>query len=417
MLGRRQFARAVGTAALFSPFAAMVQPRRASGALGTARHLVIFHTTGTDLAQWTPVGSTPEAINFSPILEPLAPIADTLLVVDNLDSKGTASGHAAPGGLTGLGYGAQNAISLEQFVGDQLNQNGFTAFSSLILGGVSSEAQSTFYRDGKVLSPLFLPSAAFETVFASALGDDSVDPQARLLRRTSILDVVGGQLRDLQAQLGTEERAKLDLHAESLRQLEQRLELQTQGGDCSVLARPSDPGQALANSALHVEIAINAIACGLTDVVAVEFGHHQATPVDIPSAVGDWHGFLHSNLTDELIATERFVAEQFLLAAQRLQETPAPEGGSLYDHTVMIWTRGMGDAVIHAGNNMPYVLAGGAGGYLRQSPNGIYVDGGGEAHQRLLFNVCEALGIVDLAGFGSSDSNVGDREPLSLVRA
>src|SRR5690606_21501103 len=213
MLGRRQLVRAVGAAALFSPFAAMLDPRPARGAPGSAKYLVIFHPTGTDPAQWTPTGSTSDRIAFSPILEPLEPIADSLLVIDRLDSKGTASGHAAPGGLTGLGYGAQRAISLEQFVGDKLNADGFTAFSSLLLGGVSTEAQSTFYRDGKVLSPLFQPSAAFETVFGGG-SDDSVDPALRLQRRTSILDVVGEQLRDLQGRLGAEERAKLELHAE-----------------------------------------------------------------------------------------------------------------------------------------------------------------------------------------------------------
>lgn len=401
---------------MFSPFAAMLDPRPARGATGSAKYLVIFHTTGTDPAQWTPTGSTSDRIAFSPILEPLEPIADSLLVIDRLDSKGTASGHAAPGGLTGLGYGAQRAISLEQFVGDKLNADGFTAFSSLLLGGVSTEAQSTFYRDGKVLSPLFQPSAAFETVFGGG-SDDSVDPALRLQRRTSILDVVGEQLRDLQGRLGAEERAKLELHAESLRQLEQRLQLQTQGPDCSVFTRPTDPGQPLLNSALHAEIAVNAIACGLTRVVAIEFGHHQATPIDIPSAAGDWHGFLHSNLTSELVATERYIATQFTATAQRLQETPAPDGGSLYDHTLMIWTRGMGDAVIHAGTNMPYVVAGGAGGYLRRSPEGVYVDGGGAAHQRLLFNVCEALGIEDFTGFGSTDAEAGAREPLSSIVA
>jgi hypothetical protein len=175
----------------------------------------------------------------------------------------------------------------------------------------------------------------------------------------------------------------------------------------------------LRNSALHADLAVSALGCGLTRVAAIEFGHHQATQIEIPEiGAGEWHNFLHSGLFDQLVALERWLCEQFVLTAQRLQALPSPDGdGTLYDHTLMVWTRGMADAVVHTGTDMRFVLAGGAGGYLTHAPNGRYLAGNGQAHQRVLFNVCEAMGVTDFTGFGSEGEPFGPREPLASIGA
>src|SRR5690606_4889482 len=100
-------------------------------------------------------------------------------------------------------------------------------------------------------------------------------------------------------------------------------------------------------------------------------------------------------------------------AAQKLKDTPAPDGnGSLFDQTLMLWARDMGDAVVHDGSDMRFVLSGGAGGYLRSG--GAYVDGGGRAHSKVLINALEALGIQEFSGFGDGNT---DREPMTELRA
>lgn len=423
-LGRRNFIRGMGAAGLFSPFVSLLNPREARAAVGSAKYLMIFHTTGTDLGLWRPTGSTSNQIAYSEMLEPLAALQDSLVIIEGLDSKGTANNHGAPGGLTGVGHSSNERISLEQFVGDGLDAQGVsTAFSSLILGGESSQSQSTFFRDGQALSPLFLPTTAFNTVFGAAVpGPDNGESAAeRLARRQSILDVVNDQLGTLSDQLGSEERQKLELHADSIRELEERLTLEAKGGGggagCTEVSEPQDSSEPLHNCALLADMAATAFACDLTRVAAIEFGHHQATQIGMPEiGAGDWHQFLHGGQTQNLINVERWVGEQFVATAQKLQSLPSPDGdGSLYDHTLMIWTRGMGDAVGHSGTDMRFVLAGGAGGYLDTTPNGRYIQGSGEAHQRVLLNCCEAMGITNFSGFGSTDVGAGDREPLSSV--
>lgn len=416
--------RGIGAAGLFSPFVSLLDQGKAQAAVGSAKYLMIFHTTGTDINLWRPAGSTSSQIVFSEMLQPLSPIVDSLVIIEGLDSKGTATNHAAPGGLTGVGYSSNDRISLEQFVGDELDAQGVsTAFSSLILGGESSQSQSTFYRDGQALSPLFLPSTAYNTIFGAVTPDPGNGESAadRLARRQSILDLVNDQLGTLSSELGSEERQKLELHADSIRELEERLALDAGGGSggaaCTEYEAPQDSSESLYNCALLADMAATAFACDLTRVAAIEFGHHQATQIGIPEiGAGDWHQYLHAGLSQNLINVERWVGEQFVAVAQKLQSLPSPDGnGSLYDQTLMIWTRGMGDAIGHSGTDMRFVLAGGAGGYLDTTANGRYLQGGGQAHQRVLFNCCEAMGITDFTGFGSTDASAGAREPLSSV--
>jgi len=240
-----------------------------------------------------------------------------------------------------------------------------------------------------------------------------------------MLDALNGELTQLSQTLGAQERAKLDAHAQSLRQMEERLAQQEELANnpdpvavqCST---PSDPGagsEVLVNSVLHMDLAINAFACGLTRVASVQFGHHQNTQVNLAEvgAPGDWHnGFLHSdNPRTRLVALERWLAQQFVAAANKLKETPAPDGnGSLFDQTLLVWARDMGDGVSHNGTDMRFVLSGGAGGYLRTG--GSYIDGGGQAHSKVLFNMLEAMGITDPSGLGDATTN---REPLAEIRA
>ncbi len=430
---RRDFAKAAGLSALFAPYLRFVTPSHAQTELGPAKYLFIFFSNGTEPAVWSPVGSSSSSIVHSRMTEPLAPLNEDLVIIEKLDSMGTASSHGAPGGLTGAGFSGTPLISMEQFASDQLRNLGVnTQIPNLVLGGVSAETQTTFYRDNRAITPIFSPSAAYGAIFGGGdfafPGDgESAEPpaEARLRRRQSMLDALNGELNQLSETLGAEERAKLEAHAESLRQMEERLAQQVEqqnapqpvAVECTTPADPGAGGDDLANSVLHMDLAINAFSCDLTRVAAVQFGHHQSTQVNIAEvgAPGDWHnGFMHSdNPRTRLVNVERWLATQFVAAATKLKETPAPDGnGTLFDQTLMVWARDMGDAVVHDGTDMRFVLSGGAGGYLKRG--GTYINGGGRHHASVLFNVLEAMGIADTTGFG--DPQV-DQSPLAEIRA
>jgi hypothetical protein len=247
----------------------------------------------------------------------------------------------------------------------------------------------------------------------------------RLRRRKSVLDLMHRELDQLGKTLGSFERSKLEVHADSIRQLEERLAQQSMPvepgtggvmpGNCETPGAPANGSEALTNAALCQQLAINAFACDITRVAAVQYGHHQNCQVSIPEVgePGDWHNiFLHSdNPRTRLVNLERWLSKQFVAAVEQLKSLPAPDGnGTLYDQTLLVWARDMGDAVQHDGNDLRFVFSGGAGGYLKYSPNGRYFDGGGQAHVSALLNCIEAMGFTNFTGFGPS---TGARTPLS----
>jgi Protein of unknown function (DUF1552) len=417
MISRRAFAKGVGAAALAAPFFSLLKKAPAQAASRRANYFLIFYTCGTDVGAWTPVGSTETSIQFSQMNEPLDPLRSNLVIVDHMSSSGTADNHGAPGGLTGIGYSGQNHLSVEQFIGDGLGALGIQSqIPSLILGGVETQQQSTFWRAGQRLSPIFSPQAAFETIFAGA-GPGGQLPPELLRRRQSAIDLVRDELGQLSDALGAQERQKLELHTDSIRQLEERLSGGGSGGNCEQPGAPSGGGQALLDSVLHLDLAITAFACDITRVAAVEFGNHQSTQVSIPEVgePGDWHNsFLHGdNPRTRLVNLERWLCEQFVAAGEKLKATPAPDGnGTLFDQTLMMWARDMGDAVVHNGD-LRFVFSGGAGGYLKTSPEGRYIDSGNEPHQRVLLSCCEAMGLTDFSGFGDQNGPRTPYEPLA----
>jgi len=410
-LSRRAFVKNVGLAALFSPFMSLVKRSTANAApIGKAKYLLIFYSNGTDPAAWTPAGSTQDNIVFSAMTDPLAPLRPNLVLVEKLSSMGTADNHAAPGGLTGQGYGGQTRISIDQFIADKLRAAGVvTQIPSLILGSVRTEQQTSFYRNNQPLSPIFSPVAAYDAIFGAVGG---VSPNL-LRRRKSSLDLVNSELKQLAAQLGSQERRKLELHVESIRAVEERF---TPGGSsaCATGARPPEATQDVLASVAHLDLAVTAFACDITRVASVQFGHHQNTQVSLPEVgnPGNWHNdFIHGdNPRTRLTNLERYLAQQFVATANKLKALPAPTGGgTLFDQTLMVWARDMGDAIGHNGNDMRFVFSGGAGGYLVTSPNGRYINGGGEAHQRALINCAAAMGVTAFAGFGD---DIAPRTPV-----
>lgn len=419
---RRTFSRGLGAAALFAPFLATLGRTRAQPTLGRAKYLCLMTTTGSNPSLWSPSGPLFNASN-----EPLRRVADDVVIVSGLDGHGHCASHGSPGGLTGLGYSGSGHTSIDQHIARNLVAAGVrTPFASLQLGGDPSQQSSSFWRDGEQQTPIAHPAAAFDAIFAGAASTDPSDPSAeppseRLRRRQSILDLMLEELDQLRADLGADERRKLELHAESIRALERRLADAGEGGpggsSCAPPVGVADTGRVLVDDARCLDLAITALGCDLTRVVSVEFGFHNGTPVDLAGmSPGDWHSnYLHSNQVADLTRLEAWLSEQLVGAMERARAIPAPDGeGTLYDQTLFVWARTMGDAVAHTDGDMRTVFAGGAGGYLATAAGGRHVDARGASHQRALLNCAAALGVSDM-DFGDAALGGDSRLPLEGV--
>lgn len=453
---RREFTRNAGMLALFSPFISLLEPKlaRAQAGAGRAKYLLIMVSNGTDPGVWNPAGSSAGNITFSQMTDTLAPIKNDVILLNRFDSQGSAGSHGAIGAITGNGQYSGQLMSLDEWVAQDLRRRGIlTQVPSIHLGGVGQPGVR-FVNNG-LQTPTLSLTQAFSNIFDGAAPPAPPPPttgggtpapsgpsaeEIRLLKRQSILDAIRGEISQLERSLGGLEKEKLQLHADSIRQLEERIAQQLSIQQGTVVEqqpglppppafiapvacqRPGNlPGglQPIQNSAVHLSMAVTAFACDITRVALVEFGHHQSCPVDIPDANGDWHNdFMHAQGAPrtKLIATERFLGDRVVEMVAQLKATPAPDGqGSLFDQTFFLWAREMGDAVVHAGNDMPFVVTGRAGGYLRGGNS--YLNGGGAAHLQVLAAAAQSMGATDLSTIGGPGKSAGDRTPFAGLRA
>ncbi len=439
-LGRRQILAGAGAGLLLAPFVNSGIRREAQAAATPVKRLLLFCTMGTHPPAWTPTGISGEAITtFSAMTKPLEAIKQHIVLVEGMPSGNPNDNHGAPDAITGLGYGYYNGqlkISVDQFIANQLVAAGVNRpIASLLLGGATNAngGITQFYggaaNGGNNLPTISSPLSAFNTIFGGALPEGtSVD--GLLARRKSILDLVTAEAKALKTTLGAAESAKLDAHLDSIRQLENKL-TQTSMPSAACM-KPTAPGadsaynhqgdaDALAMNVVHQNLIASAFACDITRVAAVAYGNDQFLKVNAPGLpYDDQHGgFIHSGANSNfknLILFEAYLAEQFVSLVNQLKAFQDPEDGSktLFDTTLVAWCRDMGDAVNHDQKSMRFVLASGNGGYLKTSPQGRYLKSG-ERHERILLNLCEAMGVTNYKGFG--DPGLTQKSPLPNIAA
>jgi hypothetical protein len=455
---RREFTRNAAMATLFAPFVKLFVPgeAKAQAAGGRAKYLLIMMSNGTFPNVWRPgAGSGEGNINHGPMTAPLAQIAgDGLILVDGLSGNGTMAQHAQRGALSGRDdpFSPNDRVSsIDYYVANNLRaRNIITQVPAIYMGGVPGiEPNNTVYDQNTRKTPITSPSTAFGTLFSGAPAPAPTNPTpgvnpnaaalSALAARGEILKALSGDIAQLRNQLVGLERAKLELHVESIEQLQNRFALQKgvlEGAppvagappnevrpvQCNAGANPGDSAgnnRDLDNAAKMLPLAVLGFGCDLTRVAVVEFGNHQSTNIAIPNATGDWHnGFIHGEgeRGRSLPLLEAWLSDRFVETVGRLKSTPAPDGnGSLYDQTIMLWGRNMGDSLNHNDmGNVRFVVAGRAGGYLRHANGGRYLNANGASHQQLLIAAGEAMGVADFSTFGKRDQS---KDPLASLKA
>ncbi|WP_437547942.1 DUF1552 domain-containing protein [Sorangium sp. So ce367] len=436
---RRKFLKGVGASLgaslLFSPFYDSI----ANAAPGKKpKRLLIFFTMGTAPSIWKPKSVSGETPTFSESTSPLEEVKEHIVMLDGLPSGSPSNNHGSADGLTGMGYysnGPYGLISVDQYIVEKLKGSGLsTPIPSLLLGAAVEGGKTGFYK-GTNLSPIGSPTSAYSTVFTGFTpsnnqgSTDNSAAEALLKRRKSVLDNLTKELSSLKGNLGKEQQYKLDLHLESIRQLEQRLSnTMTPGGgggggtgSCSVPGTPTgDMTNGLKANQLHLDIIVGAFACDITRVASIQWGSDQMMNANL-SEIGlsgeEHNGMIHTGAPAhlDLIKLEKWLHQQFVGVIKKLKATPEADGsGTLLDNTLVAWCRDMGDAPNHTQNEMKFVLASGNGGYLKTAPGGRFIKSG-ERHERVLLSLCDAMGVTDFSGFG--DPALGSKSPLPGIAA
>jgi hypothetical protein len=427
---RRTLTKSAGASLLMAPFYNLLAPRPARAQSGTPKRVLIFHNQPCDTKQWMPLNVSGENFTLPEMMQGLKPILPNVVIVDGLAPKQPGDNHFSPHAVTGVGREGRSdkaIISIEQWIGDQLEKTPDKRPIKNLILGASAGSESVFYRNNARLSTIASPMSAYNTVFSGAAPMMGAGPSKLLEQRKSILDVVKQDVSDLQGALGSSEKQKLELHLDSIRQFETRIAGSMKGeAACTKPGAPSDDlGSVAAKTKAdlaHLDLIVNAFACDITRLGAVQFGNSHTWQFDTPTGLrGELHmGIIHVQKIPAEIAIQNWLATQFTAVCQKLQSIPEPDGnGTLFDNTLVIWTRDFGDADGHNSSSMKFVVAQGTGGkYLKTAPNGRYMRiTGNNRQERILLNLAEHMGIRDYTGFGDISAEFkANKTPLPELR-
>jgi hypothetical protein len=205
----------------------------------------------------------------------------------------------------------------------------------------------------------------------------------------SILDFVRGEIGDLRPKLGSIEQQKLDQHMTSLREIEKRLQTSDAGtGVKCALAKPDaskfpkikqyNGGEPYfdAITDAQIELIANAMACGVTRFATLFMNdlsfagnplglptdnHSDVAHIYDPSPVGN-NGRPGAGTPATWEPLAKFNRYSYSKVAKLMQRLDAL--GAL-DNTIIYCASDMGNPSLHSTQNVPTLLAGGAGGKFR----------------------------------------------------
>jgi hypothetical protein len=269
--------------------------------------------------------------------------------------------------------GFRNTISLDQFAVESLGQQ--TRFPTLNLGVNIDKANRSlsWTRDGVLLPAEDSPAALFHRMFIAGNADDVALRRKRLAERRSVLDVLTKDVRGIQRELGSTDRARLDQYLNSVRDLEVRLAV---AGEWEERPKPHtkalpprdipDQSKFFPRLQLMLDMARLAFDSDSTRIITLMIDAF-ATPVfeinEGERTHDGYHNLSHHGQSHEKLAElEKVDRQQMRLLREfftSLAATPVADGSRLLDQTMVLYGSNMGDANVHNCDNLPILLAGG----------------------------------------------------------
>jgi Protein of unknown function (DUF1552) len=401
-LPRRTVLRGLG-ATIALPFLDAMAPafslRGRAAAKSPSRFQTFYVPNGMAMQYWSQQGEG-RTFELSPILEPLAPFRDQMLVLSGIKANWNYIHAGASGSfLTGTTRGGRTEIEIIADVSiDQLLARHFaseTQLASLELsmdvpanagactGNLSCVYTHTLSWRGPT-QPLPMewnPRAVFERLFGDSGSTDRGARELRLQQHKSILDSVTEKLASLKKDLGASDQTKIDEYTEAVRDVERRIQKAEQQVDLELpqLEQPQGaPAVFEDHLALMLDLQLLALRSDLTRVVTFMLGKEQSArpypQIGVPEA---HHPLSHHNDVPELIAhmskINRYHTQLFSQYLAKLRATPDGDG-SLLDHMTILYGSGISNSTRHSGDNLPLLVIGGGSGTLKGGQHLAYGD-------------------------------------------
>ena len=363
------------------------------------RFQAFYVPNGMAMEYWSPKGEGSD-FDLSPILEPLAPFRNQMLVLSGIKANWNYIHAGASGSfLTGTTRGGRNEVEIIADVSmDQILARHFasqTQVASLELaidppnnaGACTGNLSCVYTHTISWRSPTqplpmeWNPRAVFEKLFGDSGSTDRAAREARLRQHKTILDSVSEKLAGLKRELGPADRVKVDEYAEAIRDVERRIQKAEQQRDVEipVIEQPQGAPPVFEDHlAVMLDLQLLAFQSDLTRVISFMLGKEQSArpypQIGVPEA---HHPLSHHNDIPELIAhmskINRYHTQLFSQYLAKLRATPDGDG-SLLDHMTILYGSGISNSTRHSGDNLPLLVAGGGAGRIKGGRHLKYAD-------------------------------------------
>lgn len=311
---------------------------------------------------WPKPGANPAAFDLGPSMPALEPYKSEVLFLESfynpynkhLHGNGFSTTTCVPDQGDGE-LSVPSAISFDRWVAKGIGAQAPILSLNLCTHEVDdSDPQLTLTADGPkaIVPPMLNPVKTFAQIFGNVKPGDNSGQEAttlRLAQDKSVFDAVVGDIDKMNKSLAGAEKAKLDQYLTSIRDLEKQMkDLATAQTGCSAPAAPpaniysegrKSPKKPVVEAMLG--IGINAMACGLTQVVTFYSSEGDLDFMPLDAQGGDakfcgshqmWHG--KGSRADHI----RYYQYQFAnMAEVRKRLGTFSEGsGSVADHTLLM---------------------------------------------------------------------------------
>lgn len=382
-----------------------------------------FNDDGTLKPFWVPtVNGAPDALTIQKpwstqdftlrdIHQPLVARQKQILMLDgldmvsaNVDPTGAANAHIAGETHALIGANRQSASvaggpSIDQVIAQSLNSpTPLTVLPSLEVvispwgqdtGGGSAESSPLYAAAGQPIPIYGGAGKIYDRMFPNGpqgTTEEEIAKQKKLLeQQNSVIEAAYARYKTVSSRASALDRARLDVHAQALRDLEQRLSLASATScavpDKSIVDGAMGNGTSAAyaaNADIVMRLVQTSLACDLTRVATI------CAPVPPDDAVGykavggttDFHDMVHKTngvkppLGDDPTAIgimksfQTYNATMFAKLLDLLASVPEADGTTLLDNTLVVWCGQIGGGD-HSLERLPYVLAGNMGGLVK----------------------------------------------------
>ena len=398
-LPRRTVLRGIG-ATVALPFLDAMAPALTATARTAANPIprlgFVYAPNGMFLPNFHPAGGGGRGFEMSPILKPLEPYRDQLVVVSGLSNRGLVSTNegggvhtrAHGGWLSGVlpkrteGADIEAGKTIDQYAADTLGADTslrsleLTTESNFTVGNCENGYSCTYQNSTSwrtATTPL--PHERDPRVVFQRLFGDGGSMEARLAQMKtdrSILDSVTESIDRLERRLGLRDRSSVEEYLDAVREIERRIQRAEQGNAATPLPAVEQPGGVPEEYDEHVlllfDMLVLAYQADVTRVsctqMARELSGRTYPNIGVPEA---HHSVSHHQLDPHNIEQyTKINTHQMSLFAQMVEKMHnTPDGdGTLLEHTILLYGTGMGDGDHHTPYNLPVTLVGGGNGQL-----------------------------------------------------